>query len=165
LSVQVPRPLAAPDCSEPAVPRSGSDFTEPELLSSSAGQLEVRLDTAAGQVTVGGQKASVAAYNSSLPGPTLRLRPGERLRATLANNLDEAANLHVHGLHVSPAGSGDNAFISVAPGASFDYEFVLPPGHPPGTFWYHPTITGQQPDSGQRAFTGPSSSRTRRSFR
>lgn len=119
-------------------PRPGSGFTEPEMLSSSAGSLDVHLEPGPARVTIGDHKSSVAAYNGSLPGPTLRLRPGERLRATLANRLDEATNLHVHGLHVSPEGNGDNAFISVAPGESFDYEFILPPDHPPGTYWYHP---------------------------
>jgi FtsP/CotA-like multicopper oxidase with cupredoxin domain len=52
----------------------------------------------------------------------------------------------VHGLHVSPAGNGDNPFISVAPGQSYEYEFVLPTDHPPGTFWYHPHHHGLAAD-------------------
>ena len=46
-------------------------------------------------------------------------------------------NLHTHGLHVSPAGNSDNVLVEVGPGQSFDYTIAIPPGHPPGTFWYH----------------------------
>ncbi|GHD46015.1 hypothetical protein GCM10008097_15570 [Mycetocola manganoxydans] len=44
----------------------------------------------------------------------------------------------MHGLHVSPEGNGDNPFVTVVPGETFDYEFQLPADHPPGAFWYHP---------------------------
>ena len=73
-------------------------------------------------------------------------------------------NLHTHGLIVSPknaraiehsaltTGNGDNIFVSVAPGKSFNYDIDLPPAldfpggqrveHPEGLFWYHPHIHG-----------------------
>jgi len=47
-------------------------------------------------------------------------------------------NLHTHGLHVSPAGDGDNPFITIAPGAEQQYEIPIPADHPGGLFWYHP---------------------------
>jgi FtsP/CotA-like multicopper oxidase with cupredoxin domain len=119
-------------------PETGGRLREPVMLSSREGVLELRLRAAPARVTVAGRKASVAAYNDSLPGPTLRLRPGDRLRITLVNALDTATNLHVHGLHVSPADNGDNSFIGVEPGGSFDYQYGLPADHPSGTFWYHP---------------------------
>ncbi len=47
-------------------------------------------------------------------------------------------NLHVHGLHVSPAGHGDNVFVHVMPGEEWEYEYQIPEDHPAGLFWYHP---------------------------
>lgn len=73
-----------------------------------------------------------------VPGPTLRLRPGDELAIRLVNSLDEPTDLHVHGLHVSPAANSDNVFVAVGPGESFDYSYRLPPDHPPGAYWYHP---------------------------
>lgn len=60
----------------------------------------------------------------------------------LVNRLGAPTNLHVHGLHVSPQDNGDNMFVSVPPGSTFDYEYELPPDHPPGVFWYHPHLHG-----------------------
>ena len=77
-------------------------------------------------------------YNGTTPGPTLRLRPGDELRITLRNGLDEATNLHTHGLHVSPEGDSDNVFVSVGPGQTHTYRYRLPEDHRSGLFWYHP---------------------------
>ena len=44
----------------------------------------------------------------------------------------------MHGLHVSPENNGDNMFVTVAAGETFDYEYTLPADHPPGVYWYHP---------------------------
>ena len=52
----------------------------------------------------------------------------------------------MHGLHVSPEGNGDNVFVTVEPGESFDYDYRLPDDHPPGVFWYHPHHHGTVAD-------------------
>ncbi|MFV0462408.1 MAG: multicopper oxidase family protein [Nostocoides sp.] len=77
-------------------------------------------------------------FNGSVPGPTLRIRPGDTLAITLDNALDRPTNLHTHGLHVSPEGNSDNPFRMVAAGKWADYDIVVPADHPTGTFWYHP---------------------------
>ncbi len=87
---------------------------------------------------LGGRPAGALCYNGTVPGPTLRLRPGDELTIRLLNSLGEPTNLHVHGLHVSPQANSDNVFVEVMPGESFDYSYRLPPDHPPGVYWYHP---------------------------
>jgi L-ascorbate oxidase len=101
-------------------------------------------------------KVTLRTYNDCLTGPTLTLAPGERLKINLVNQLGadpksvcpnpiivndpncfNSGNLHTHGLHVSPAGNGDNVLVSVEPGQSFPYEYNIPLDHPSGTFWYH----------------------------
>ncbi|TFD78753.1 multicopper oxidase family protein [Cryobacterium sp. Sr8] len=116
----------------------GEELAEPSELRSANGRLQVRLDAALGTVQVGGRSASALSFNGGIPGPTLRLKAGDRLGVTLHNGLDDPTNLHVHGLHVSPEGNGDNPFVMVEPGESFDYEYQLPANHPPGLYWYHP---------------------------
>jgi L-ascorbate oxidase len=87
--------------------------------------------------------------------PTIEVRPGDTIRATLHNKLPadpkclgphgsvnvphcfNGTNLHTHGLWVNPGGNGDNVLISINPGVSFQYEYKIPPDHPAGTFWYH----------------------------
>ena len=110
----------------------------PTELRSGNGRLQLTLDAARGQVELGGRSAGALCYNGTVPGPTLRLRPGDELAIRLVNGLDEPTNLHVHGLHVSPQDTGDNVFVEVIPGESFDYSYRLPADHPPGVYWYHP---------------------------
>lgn len=120
----------------PAV--SGGELIQPSELRSADGRLQVHLDARPGQMEIGGRQAWTLGYNGGFPGPTLRLRAGDLLNVRLLNSLDEPTNLHVHGLHVSPRGNGDNVFVTVEPGATFDYEYRLPADHPPGVYWYHP---------------------------
>ena len=112
---------------------------EPPTLRSENGVLRVRLEVAEAAVTLGGRTAHMMTYNGTVPGPTLRLRPGDRLQVQLVNHLGVPTNLHTHGLHVSPKGNADNTLtVHVHPGESFDYDIQLPDDHPPGPFWYHP---------------------------
>ena len=127
-------------------PEVGGEMAEPETLRSADGALQVRLEAVAGPVLIAGREATAYGYNGGVPGPTLRLRPGDRLQIQLVNRLDAPTNLHVHGLHVSPEGNGDNIFVTVDPGESFDYDYRLPEDHPPGVFWYHPHHHGTVAD-------------------
>jgi FtsP/CotA-like multicopper oxidase with cupredoxin domain len=88
--------------------------------------------------------------------PTVEIYPGETVRITLTNKLPaepncappghnindpncfNRTNLHSHGLWISPSGNSDNVMLSLNPGVSFQYEYNVSPGHPAGTFWYHP---------------------------
>ncbi|HEX6248145.1 MAG TPA: multicopper oxidase family protein [Nocardioidaceae bacterium] len=117
---------------------TGAAFREPEVLRSEGGSLSVTLEAAPGRHVVAGREADVLAFNGGLPGPTLVLRPGDRLQIRLVNNLDQVTNLHVHGMHVSPSDNADNVFIEIGPGETFDYDYRLPQEHPPGVYWYHP---------------------------
>ncbi|PBC40108.1 copper oxidase [Rhodococcus sp. ACS1] len=117
---------------------AGAELSEPSVLSSTGGELALALEAAEGNLPVAGGRAGVLGFNGGVPGPTLRIRPGDRLRVTLRNRLTEPTNLHLHGLHVSPAGNGDNPFLRIEPGQDFDYEYRLPDTHPPGVYWYHP---------------------------
>ncbi|AOY71657.1 multicopper oxidase family protein [Arthrobacter sp. TES] len=127
-----------------AVP--GGELVQPAEIRSANGQLQVRLQAAPGPMVLGGRQATALGYNGGIPGPTLRLFPGDVLRVELVNNLAQATNLHVHGLHVSPEGNGDNVFVSVNPGDAFSYGYKLPADHPPGVYWYHPHHHGTVAD-------------------
>ena len=75
-------------------------------------------------------------YQGRVPGPTLRMRRGDELRARLINELPEPTTVHWHGLRLPNAMDGVPHLTQppIAPGASFDYRFRAPDA---GTFWYH----------------------------
>ena len=76
-----------------------------------------------------GVKYEAWTYNGRIPGPTIRATEGDRLLIHFENATAHPHTMHFHGIH---PGSMDGVFESVAPGASFDYEFdALPVGvHP-----------------------------------
>jgi FtsP/CotA-like multicopper oxidase with cupredoxin domain len=55
-----------------------------------------------------------------------------------------STNLHFHGLTVPPLCHQDDVLrTSIQPGDKpFEYRFRIPPGEPPGLYWYHPHIHG-----------------------
>jgi FtsP/CotA-like multicopper oxidase with cupredoxin domain len=120
------------------VTASGMSFLEPEVLTSRAARLEVTLRAEARQVPYGSGTRFAYTYNGSTPGPTLRVRPGDRLVITLENRLDRDTNLHTHGLHVAPA--VDDIFLMIPPGGSHTYTYDIPADHRSGLFWYHPHV-------------------------
>ncbi|MHA7777496.1 multicopper oxidase family protein [Roseibium sp. M-1] len=75
-------------------------------------------------------------YNNRLPGPEIRVKRGERVKVRFLNGLDEPTSVHWHGIRIDNAMDGVAGLTQppVAPGASFDYDFVVPDA---GTFWYH----------------------------
>lgn len=77
-------------------PLAGSDAFEPPVLRSSGGLLEVELSVGMGSVPFAGTSRWALTVNGRSPGPTLRLRPGDRLRVLLDNRLRHSTNLHTH---------------------------------------------------------------------
>ncbi len=101
------------------------------------GVLTATLVAQAGPVRIGDAEFPGAVYNGSYGGPVLRVHAGDLARVTLVNRLSEPANLHFHGLRITPLGRGDNMAVLVQPGERYTYEFRIPRDHPPGLFWYH----------------------------
>jgi FtsP/CotA-like multicopper oxidase with cupredoxin domain len=140
------------------VPRAPFDknamLIEPEVRRSSNGALQTSLRVGYAYKDMGGYRLFLRTYEGGIPGPTLRMRPGEVLRVRLVNALPPNAdpvlldmglphhfnttNFHAHGLHVSPSGISDNIFRSMEPGQGYDIEIAIPADHPRGTYWYHP---------------------------
>jgi FtsP/CotA-like multicopper oxidase with cupredoxin domain len=83
-----------------------------------------------------GKVIKAMAYNGQVPGPTIRLREGERVRITLKNELAEPTTIHWHGVDVPNPMDGVPGITQkpVQPGETFVYEFEA---RPAGTRWYH----------------------------
>ena len=75
-------------------------------------------------------------FGGTAPGPTLRVAQGARLQQRFINNLPQASTVHWHGIRIDNAMDGVPGLTqdAVAPGESFDYDFVVPDA---GTYWYH----------------------------
>lgn len=107
-------------------------------IASKNGILQLTLVADAKLIKYGNSSRWAMTYNGVFPAPTLRANPGDTLKIKLVNKLNQATNLHTHGLHVSPAKNSDNPLVMVAPGETFNYKIKIPLTQKSGTFWYHP---------------------------
>jgi FtsP/CotA-like multicopper oxidase with cupredoxin domain len=131
-----------------------AELVEPEVRRSVDGELATELRVRYAYADIGGYRLSLRTYEGAIPGPTLRLQPGDILRVNLINDLPpnraemplntdlphhfNTTNLHVHGMHVSPSGDADNIFRTMEPGQSYEVAIPVPDDHTRGTYWYHP---------------------------
>lgn len=166
------RPVALPRRSGAASPATGAALPELTTMSSREGRLDVTLRIAPTLVSLGTRTAHVNTYNGQLPGPILRIRPGDLLRIRLVNEIAPLGvvaegqpppamtrpnehhggapsmaaqlftNIHTHGLQVSPQDPADNVFLRIPPGQLHQYEYRIPDDHPAGLHWYHPHYHG-----------------------
>ncbi|HEV2799127.1 MAG TPA: copper oxidase [Pyrinomonadaceae bacterium] len=82
-------------------------------------------------------------YNGSVPGPTIEINEGDRVRIHVTNKLPEGTSMHWHGLEVPPSQDGV-PFLNqplIEPGQTFTYEFSV---NQNGTFFYHSHMAMQE---------------------
>jgi FtsP/CotA-like multicopper oxidase with cupredoxin domain len=83
-----------------------------------------------------GKQVDAMAYNGMVPGPTIRVREGDRVKVRLINRMTQSTAIHFHGLEL-PNDMDGVPFITqppVKPGDSFDYAFTVPNA---GSNMYH----------------------------
>lgn len=127
------------------------DLPNPPLIRSRDGVLEATLVAAPATVTVAGQTFTSNVFNGRYTPPTLVVQRGDKMRLTVVNNIGpadveidgpELTNLHYHGTDVTPIPPGDNVFVRIKPGQSFQNRFEFPIDHPQGLHWYHTHLHG-----------------------
>lgn len=127
-------------------PAAVFDLPNPPEIRSRGGVLDATFTAAPATVTVAGRTFRSNVYNGLYIPPTLRVRRGDTLLLRLVNRIGPAdveinerqpTNIHFHGMDVSPRPPGDNVFIKVQPGDSFQYRVDVPADHPEGLHWYH----------------------------
>jgi FtsP/CotA-like multicopper oxidase with cupredoxin domain len=103
----------------------------------------LRAETGEARLDGPDQLRPIWGFGGAAPGPLIRVRRGEEVKVRLVNALAEPTAIHWHGVRIANAMDGAPPLTqeAVAPGASFDYRFVVPDA---GTFWYHAHLAAQQ---------------------
>jgi suppressor of ftsI len=128
-----------PHCPARLPPIIQDGFPEPQMIYSHNGVLDTSLHMSTAHIKVDGTSYTTGMeYNHQLPGPALVFCPGDHVVLHLFNGLPLPSNLHLHGLHVSPKGDGDNVFVDVKPLTEHTYQYQIPLDQFPGFYWYHP---------------------------
>lgn len=105
---------------------------------------------------INGETLTTRAYRPeggeySIPGPTLKMKPGNKYVLRFRNLLPYEApssvhndfkdpnvtNVHTHGLHISGESPGDDVTRMFEGGYGGDYVYDIPADHMGGTYWYH----------------------------
>lgn len=94
-----------------------------------------------------GPANTLTPVSASYPGPLIRLRRGQRVRARLENRLPEDTTVHWHGLHVPPDVDGQPR-LPIKPGDNMTVAFDV--RDRAGLYWYHPHPHGA--DGGRVGF-------------
>ena len=82
-------------------------------------------------------------FNGSVPGPTIQVNEGDRVRLIVENRLPEPYSMHWHGLEIPNDMDGMPGISQdlIQPGEKFAYEFTLRQN---GTFFYHSHMAMQE---------------------
>ena len=82
-------------------------------------------------------------FNGSVPGPTIEVIEGDRVRLNVQNRLPEGFSMHWHGLEIPFEMDGMPGISQdlISPGGTFTYEFTLRQN---GTFFYHSHMAMQE---------------------
>ncbi len=90
-----------------------------------------------------GKVLDVWGYNGSVPGPTIQITEGDRVRIIVDNHLPEPTSMHWHGFEIphNMDGAPGTSQGLIPPGGRFVYEFTL---HQNGTFFYHSHMAMQE---------------------
>jgi manganese oxidase len=86
---------------------------------------------------------NVWGFNSSMPGPTIEINQGDRIRIVVTNELPEETTVHWHGFELPVQYDGGATLTQnpIQPGKSFVYEFDV---HEEGSFFYHTHVAMQE---------------------
>lgn len=86
---------------------------------------------------------NVWGFNGSMPGPTIEINQGDRIRIIVTNELPEETTVHWHGFEMPVQYDGASTMTQnpIKPGKSFVYEFDV---HEEGTFFYHTHVAMQE---------------------
>ena len=82
-------------------------------------------------------------FNGSIPGPTIQVNEGDRVRLAVENRLPEPFSMHWHGLEIPNDMDGMPGISqdAIPPNGRFSYEFTLKQN---GTFFYHSHMAMQE---------------------
>lgn len=90
-----------------------------------------------------GREVYAWGFNGSVPGPTIEVVEGDRVRMIVDNHLPEPTSIHWHGFEIPIKMDGVPGISQplIQPGGRFVYEFTL---HQKGTFFYHSHMAMQE---------------------
>ncbi|GAA1734438.1 multicopper oxidase domain-containing protein [Luedemannella helvata] len=142
-----PAPGAAP-CDNPTVGADQGDGTKLATYETVSGVKVFKLCMAPVNWEVSpGVVRPAYAFNGLVPGPTIKVNEGDKLRFIVQNQLPDHTAVHWHGMELPNAQDGvpDITQPHILPGETYTYEWTA---KTTGTHWYHSHMGGGQVGKG-----------------
>jgi FtsP/CotA-like multicopper oxidase with cupredoxin domain len=125
---------------------------EPTVLADGTKQFELTAAVTDWEVEPG-KTVQAWTYNGTVPGPTMKVQPGDHVQIVLHNDLPQSTAIHFHGIETPNAMDGVPYVTQdpVKPGDDFTYDFVAV-GPAVGMYHSHHHAEHQVPDGLLGAF-------------
>lgn len=125
-----------------ATAKTGNQKLQPTVAADGTKEFQLEASIVDWEVQKG-KTVKAWAYNGMVPGPWIRVEPGDHVRITLKNNLPMSTDIHWHGIDTPFNQDGVSPLTQppIEPGQSFTYEFTLPAT--PELGMYHAHMNGQ----------------------
>jgi uncharacterized cupredoxin-like copper-binding protein len=131
----------------------GAQLLAPTVLPDGTKQFELTASMTKWEVSPG-KVVDAMAYNGTVPGPTIKVDPGDHVRVILHNKLEESTSIHFHGLITPNAMDGTTEVTQppVKSGEDFTYEWTVQSTPAVGMYHSHHDAVRQVPDGLAGAF-------------
>jgi len=103
----------------------GAQILAPKVLADGTKQFDLTAKVVKWEVEPG-KKVDAWTYNGTVPGPTIEVDPGDKVKVVLKNDLPESTVVHFHGLQLPNALDGvpDITQDPIKPGQTYTYSFT-----------------------------------------
>ena len=125
----------------------GAQLLAPTVLPDGTKQFELTTAITKWEVSPG-KTVDAMTYNGTVPGPTIKVDPGDHVRIVLHNTMPDSTSIHFHGL-ITPNAMDGTTEVTQAPvktGESFTYEWTVQSTPAVGMYHSHHDAVKQVPD-------------------
>jgi FtsP/CotA-like multicopper oxidase with cupredoxin domain/plastocyanin len=131
----------------------GGQLLAPTVLPDGTKQFDLTAEVVDWEVSPG-KTVKAWTYNGTVPGPTIQVNPGDKVRVVLHNQLPEATTVHFHGI-TGPQSIDGTPYVSqapVEPGQTYTYAWTVADHAEVGMYHSHFDAVNQVPDGMAGAF-------------
>lgn len=131
----------------------GAQLLEPKILSDGTKQFNLTAKIVQWEVEPG-KKVEAWTYNGTVPGPTIKVNPGDKVAVVLKNDLPESTAIHFHGLTTpnNVDGVPDITQEPIRKGETYTYRWTAQNSPAVGMYHSHHNAAKQVPNGMAAAF-------------
>jgi uncharacterized cupredoxin-like copper-binding protein len=131
----------------------GAQVLAPTILADGTKQFDLKTQLTKWQVAPD-KTVDAMTYNGTVPGPTIKVDPGDHVKIVLHNEMPDSTSIHFHGL-MTPNSMDGTTYVTQDPvksGETYTYEWTVQDTPAVGMYHSHHDAVKQVPDGLAGAF-------------